>query len=387
MRMNNYGASVNAPVRFSAFWPFLRRSSVNMKWKLLIWLTFIVCFPSPTVASDHIRVALADGRKTVTVGSSSGLVLDGRKPGSGSLELTFTPADLDRNPLRIRAVDGIVRLNGKRYRGWMELRKKKNGLLLVINDLDIEDYLRGVITSEIPSDWEEEALKAQAVASRTYALYQKGTAGNRPYHIRATVDSQVYNGISGERPQGIKAVRATTGLVVAYQGEIIPAFYHASCGGHTENAAELWGIDEPYLKGVDCNCQEIVTNGLWEKRIKISQIAGALRRIKYGLVDIRDMGIGEITPAGRVKDVIIRGPSRTRTVPAEVLRAAIGNSMIPSVFFDVELSGDEAVFSGRGSGHGVGLCQWGAREMARNGSDFRSILSHYYPGTTLEQTH
>ena len=122
-------------------------------------------------------------------------------------------------------------MNGKSYRGRIEVAKKKNGLLLVVNELDIEDYLRGVVAAEIPPDWEPEALRAQAVASRTYALYQKRTSGARPYHILATVDSQVYNGRSAEHRAAAAAVADTEGIVITYQGEIIPAFYHASCGG------------------------------------------------------------------------------------------------------------------------------------------------------------
>jgi stage II sporulation protein D len=97
------------------------------------------------------------------------------------------------------------------------------------------------------------------------------------------------------------------------------------------------------------------------------------------------MSIADVTPAGRVKNVTIRSARGITTVPAETLRASLGNTEIPSVFFELELSEGEAVFSGRGRGHGVGLCQWGAKEMAEKGQDFRSILSHYYPGAVLER--
>ena len=127
---------------------------------------------------------------------------------------------------------------------------------------------KGVVASEIPHDWKFEALKAQAVAARTYALYQKRTSGRRAYHILChRQQSGLYRPYSGERPRAAQAVQDTRGLVIVYQGEVIPAFYHSSCGGHTENAYELWGIDEPYLRGVDCQCQEISRYGLWEKRV------------------------------------------------------------------------------------------------------------------------
>jgi len=147
----------------------------------------------------------------------------------------------------------------------------------------------------------------------------------------------------------------------------------------------MWGIDAPYLKGVDCECQDIIKNGLWEKRISVSRVSDALRRQGYGVSDITDMSIADITPAGRVKTVIMRSELGTTFVPAETLRVALGNTEIPSVFFELELSEGEVVFSGRGRGHGVGLCQWGAKEMAGKGHDYRSILSHYYPGAVLRR--
>jgi stage II sporulation protein D len=112
-------------------------------------------------------------------------------------------------------------------------------------------------------------------------------------------------------------------------------------------------------------------------------VINALRRKGYGVDDILDMDIEGITPAGRVKNVAIRHQGGKKLVPAELLRAAIGNTLIPSVFFELEMSAGDAVFSGRGNGHGVGMCQWGAKEMAEKGHDFKSILSHYYPGTSL----
>ena len=339
--------------------------------------------PALVSGSENVRVALADNQKSVVITSRSGFIREGQPFSRDERRLVFSAASVGGRPVRIRASGELTQVNGRGYRGWIELRKKQNGLLLVINDLDIEDYLKGVITSEVPSDWHAEALKAQAVASRTFALYEKRAAGSRAYHILATVKSQVYNGGSGEQSSGIQAVRETAGLIIAYRGEIIPAFYHSSCGGQTENADELWGIDEPYLKGVDCECQQIIRDGLWEKRISMTHIADALRRRGFRLGDILGMGIEGITPAGRVKNVTIHHQSGKKLVPAERLRAAVGNTLIPSVFFELEVSEGDAVFSGRGSGHGVGLCQWGAEEMAGSGHDFKAILSHYYPGTSL----
>ena len=354
-----------------------------MKHSLLFCIALVVLAALPVFAAENIRVAIADDQRSVSLKSVSGLLLAGTPSNGHEKSLHFTPASVNGKPVRVKSVDGSTQVNGKRYRGWVELRKKKNGLLLVVNDLDLEEYLNGVIAAEVPPDWEFEALKAQAVASRTYALYEKRMAGKRPYHILSTITSQVYNGINGEHRNAVKAVKETNGLILTYQGKIIPAFYHANCGGHTENASEIWGLDAPYLKGVDCECQDILKDSLWEKRISVSHLSDVLRRQGYRIDDISDIGIDGITPAGRVKNITVRSASGTTTVPAEILRAALGSTVIPSVFFELELSEREAVFSGRGSGHGVGLCQWGAKEMAGHGSDFTSILAHYYPGAVL----
>jgi stage II sporulation protein D len=141
----------------------------------------------------------------------------------------------------------------------------------------------------------------------------------------------------------------------------------------------------PYLKGVNCECQRIVENDLWEKRLSLSTVVGALKRLGYGMGPISAIGIHDITPAGRVKRIAVRSLGKTIFVSGDALRSTLGNAVIPSVFFELELLDDEAVFSGRGNGHGVGLCQWGAKEMAQRGQDYRSILAHYYPGTELSR--
>jgi stage II sporulation protein D len=356
---------------------------VKRTFLFLIALLLLCVISAEAFASERIRVAIADNQKSVTLVSASGLQTEGAPSGELIKKMAVHPASMKRERLRVRSLGDFIQINGKAYRGWVELRRKKNGRLLVINDLDIEDYLVGVISAEVPGSWKPEALKAQAVAARTYALYQKRASTSRPYHILSTEMSQVYNGSKSELKSALRATRETTGLIIVYEGDIIEAFYHSSCGGHTENASELWGIDEPYLRGVDCECQEISPYGLWEKRMPLSKVATALGRMGYRVPLIRDMSIGELTPAGRVKIVAIRTADKSIRAPGELLRAALGNAAVPSVFFELEMIEQEAVFSGRGRGHGVGLCQWGAQEMALRGHDFRSILSHYYPGTHI----
>lgn len=350
----------------------------------ILFVVLAVCPVSVCLASENIRVVVADNQRTVTLKSPAGLVMD---PSAGrEKKIIFKSSSIGTRPVRVSSSGTFIQVNGKSYRGWIELRKKKNGLLRVVNDLDIEDYLRGVVASEIPYDWEFEALKAQAVASRTYALYQKRKAGKRAYHILASVNSQVYAGKSGERETAARAVRETEGIVITYNGQAIPAFYHSSCGGHTENASELWDLDQPYLRGVACECQRISKYGAWEKRVSRARLVAALAGRGYGVNAIDSVSINGITRAGRARELTIGSSGGTINIPAEKFRAAVGYSAIPSVFFEIELSGRDIVISGRGLGHGVGLCQWGAREMAQRGLDYQSILRHYYPGTRLMKT-
>lgn len=358
---------------------------INYSFLSIVIASVLSLMPARALCSENIRVAIADNQRTIVLTSPSGLVVEGRAALQGERTMTAGAASIGSRPLRVRSAGEFIGVNKKNYRGWVELRKKKNGLLLVVNELDIELYLLGVVASEVPHEWRPETLKVQAVASRTYALYQKRMAEGRPYHVLATEDSQMYNGRSGERPSTSQAVRETTGQVLVYNGELVPAFYHSSCGGHTEDASTLWDVREPYLRGVACDCQDISKYGQWERRFSVDTIAHALRKRGYPVRQITAATLGAITPAGRVRDVAIGQAGGAITVPAEALRAAVGNALIPSVFFELELTrtGGELVFSGRGMGHGVGLCQWGAEEMAQRKFGYRAILGHYYPGTEL----
>jgi len=358
------------------------QARVNKRY-LKICFAVLILLSAKTSLAENIRVAIADNQRLVTLQTPAGLRIGGSPGHRQEKSVTFRAADIGRQPVRVSASGEQVEVNGKAYRGSIEIRKKGNGKLLVINDLDLESYLLGVVAAEIPADWEMEVLKAQAGASRTYALYQKQNAGKRPYHILSTVDSQMYLGKRGERQRAAQAVKETRGMIITYRGEVIPAFYHASCGGHTEDALVLWNIDEPYLKGVDCDCQNISTYGTWEKRVTMAGIIRALGREGYRLGEINSVEIGTLTAAGRVKNVLFHHTGGTTSVPAETLRATLGYSSLPSIFFEPEIIGREFVLSGRGLGHGVGLCQWGAKEMARTGADYQTILAHYYPGTVL----
>lgn len=364
----------------------IARYSPACRWSdpsaICVFIFCLLCaLPLPAVATESIRVAIVENGNSVVLKSAAGLLREGIPTDRMEKRIVFRAGSPGLYIARLRSADGFVQVNGVRYRGVVEIRSKKNGSVLVVNDLDLEEYLLGVVAEEMPHDWEPEALRAQAVVARTFALYKKRAAGRRPYHVRATVNGQVYTGVRGERPSATSAVRETRGLVLAFAGGVIPAFFHSSCGGHTEDAAELWNINAPYLKGVACDCQNISKYAAWEKRIGIGTLTAALRKRGYSLNTAESMRIGTLTRTGRVREIEVIHNNGSIMITAEKIRQAVGYAEIPSLFFDLDLSGNEVVFSGRGLGHGVGLCQWGARKLAIEGWDYRAILDHYYPGT------
>lgn len=362
---------------------YLFRVRILLAVRFILVITAPFVFPFAPLSAETIRVAIAGHQKSVTIRSSGGLEFGQRSRAAIIKKKTFTSAAVGRLPVRIRSRSDSITVNGTEFRGLIELRNISNRSILVINEVDLEEYLMGVVAAEIPPKWEFEALKAQAVASRTYALHKKKTSEGQPYHLSATKLSQIYGGKRSEHDNAIKAVQETAGLILTYQGEVIPTYYHSSCGGHTEDARELWGVDAPYLRGVDCDCQEISPYGAWQRNLKMTAVNRVLMKAGYRVGTISDISLGLITPAGRVRELIFRHSGGVTRVPGETFRAAIGYDVVPSIFLDVSVSRDELVLFGRGRGHGIGLCQWGAKEMARRGHDFRSILQYYYPGTRM----
>jgi len=205
----------------------------------LILLIFILS--REVEARDNIRVLIMDDVLSVTVESPWGFDLP-QGLNSNSIEIGMD--GVKSNPLKITPIGDYLILNGKKYRGGIEIRKSEKGLY-VINDLDIEDYLKGVVPQEIDHKWEMEALKAQAVVARTYAFYYMKENKTKEYDVEASIMNQVYNGMDGEKFRTNIAVIETEGIVLTYKGKVIEAFYHASCGGHTENSGDVWAKDAP----------------------------------------------------------------------------------------------------------------------------------------------
>ena len=242
----------------------------------------------------------------------------------------------------------------------------------VVKTVDLEEYVAGVVAAEVPPAWPLEALKAQAVAARTFAVAQKIAQGpGARAHLTASVLDQVYKGTS--EPSAREAARATAGEVLTYGAAPIAAYFSASCGGRSETAEAAFNLapgTTPYIVS-----EADVDERPWTKELKLSEIGKALH------ADVKTVKIVKRTASGRAKSLTLG----QRSITAVELRQLLGYSALPSLLFDVSVKGDVAVFTGRGSGHGVGLCQWGAHDRALKGATYREILAHYYPGAEIRR--
>lgn len=291
--------------------------------------------------------------------------------------------------VRIEPAGGAaIRVNGKRLRGTLEIVRQKDLSLLVINYVALEDYLRGVLSKEAPDYWPEEALKAIAVVGRTYALYQRLIKTGDPYDVSGDVMSQDYGGKSSEKAATTRAVQATAGWILLHDGKLFPTFYHSTCGGITEHGRVMGAFDLPPLRGgVVCRWCTASPFYSWQYRLTSADINWVLRKSRYGTIgSIRNMNVVQRTATGRVDALAIVGAQRTVRLSGYDVRALFGFERVRSALLSVRLAGaDTWVLEGHGWGHGVGLCQWGAAELAKRGCSAREILSVYYPQTTLTQ--
>ena len=233
---------------------------------------------------------------------------------------------------------------------------------------------------EIPS-WALDALKAQAVAARTYAVSHLGQFASLGYDLKASVQSQAYNGASVEKPSTDQAVEETRGQILTYHGQPIEAFYSDSAGGCTEACLDAWGHDIPYLQSVVDFDQES-PRYFWDLAIPSDRVTKALAKLGVSIGDLQDLQVTQRSATGRVKHVNLIGSAGSADVSGEKLRFAFG---LRSTYFNVARQPDGTLaFAGRGWGHGVGMSQWGAKAMADMGYPYDQILAHYYPTTELK---
>lgn len=372
---------------------------------------------APAWAALELRVAIEENVGQVNVGSSTkAVVKDGNGKPLGEIAamnaFVAQPKDgqvqLDRwraTQVWIEPVDGgYVYIGDRWYRGRTAVVPTSNGLTAV-NYVDLEQYLYSVLGGEMGGGWPQEALKAQAVAARSYALYQRQRGSNGVYDLGDTPAWQVYGGIADEATGTQAAVDATSGQVLTHKGEIIEAVFHSSAGGCTENVEEIWSEPLPYLRSVRETVPEQSPVAQWSKTLSRSEISHLIA----GVGNVTSIQVKKRTSTcGRIVALEVEGDAGRREIKGDDLQAALD---LKSTFFEIEPQygpaevpitpesldkptekGEKAKaavgpsgfqITGRGFGHGLGLSQYGARQLALSGMNYQQIMSFYYKDTTL----
>lgn len=338
-------------------------------------------------------------------------------------------------------LSSIVQVEKRKYRGYISFNRVGDELA-TINYINLEQYLYGVIPREMSGSWHMEALKAQAVAARNYALQRLGAHGNEGYDLCDTTHCQVYGGYDSESINSNRAVVDTTNRVLTYNGKLISTFYHSSSGGKTEDSENVWSSVISYLRGVDDEFSLGAPNDSWKLVMSESQIRQMLLDNGIDVGEIIAIQPIEYSDSGRVIKLVIIGREGIHFIENEKSRAIFGYNSLKSTMYEVESQGGvyvlgansssarrmsldqatiisatgidtptrgsgredsstmqvfngnqlktmsspsiEYVFEGSGWGHGLGMSQWGAKKMAEEGYTYEQILQHYYTGTKVE---
>ena len=374
-------------------------------------------------------------------------------------------------PLRLTGT-GYLKFNGKNYRGAF-LITQRGGLL---NVLDVEQYLCGVLPAEVGASWHTEALRAQAICARTYVLKQSMNRADKGYDVVDTDSDQVYKGAGVETAKTNQAVSSTSGEILTYGNELAFTYFHSDSGGHTADISDVWGQNLPYLKGVPEVVNYKSPVSVWNAKFSSSKIQSVVKKVTGADIgDIKEIQVSEVDDGGRAINMTFVGTNGTRTMKASQFRLNLDPRNLKSTMFtpsggsfnaadtltpsglvanqksknsssnltyeeekriakmtaegvftttelldmltnpnkqknyyqtglgrssktttssktkmnkygySIEKSGNDFIFYGRGWGHGVGMCQWGAMAMAEQGWTAEQILSHYYPGTVIRK--
>jgi stage II sporulation protein D len=375
------------------------KSNKTKKYLILVFFIplaiFLTCTPSTKyllekhksfgIDRTNIRILLKKSDARVSISSESRMKIVESKTGSvlydgKGKEMYFMPEQV-AGTILIESWESPLVVDNEPYRGSIELHNIL-GKIHVINVLKIHEYLYGVVPCEIISSWGIEALKAQAVAARTYTYHNLLSKPKSIFDLDATTNFQLYKGISVEKESTNRAVDETSGKIAVYNGKPVIAFFHSTCGGRTSDDKYVWNGDgQEYLKSVKCDFCKDSPYYNWEEKISLYDIRECLKS-KYG-------SVGEITGISfqrkdtRVVSAIIRHKNGIIKLSGNELRLLLPEKKIKSMFFTAEKIKDGLVLNGHGWGHGVGMCQWGARGMAGQGAGYKEILKYYYKGISI----
>lgn len=351
--------------------------------------------------------------------------------------------------------DNLIKVENLNYRGYINLQNIK-GDIRVLNHIDIEEYLYGLVPKEMPASFPIEALKAQAVAARTYATNITSKHIKEGYNICDTTHCQVYGGYDGEKPTTTSAVEKTRGILALYNGKIIDALYHSCSGGHTNSAVDVWGGNYPYLIGVKDDYSVGSPHSQWSVSIDKKVLESKLAANSINIGSLQSIELSKVSTSGNVENIILKGSKSSKEIKGSTFRSIIGSTQLKSTKFtiqngivnkpvvkqkevyvidgsgkivlldtkqanvigkdgkekkisssnkvrtansieDLEIVsqeqtdnstpsnvGDTIVLQGRGFGHGVGMSQYGAKNMAELGHNYKEILKFYYRGIDVQ---
>ena len=317
-------------------------------------------------ADGPVRVMPAGGAETSVRPAGDGLRVGGRRVG----------------PVWSTA-GAWVSVNGLRVRGEVRFHREPDGVS-VVNRVPIEEYVAGTLGREVYPSWAKEMLKAQAVVTRTYALYHAESRSGEIWDVAGDTRSQVYGGLDAEVPPVVAATASTRGQWLGWKNRPILAAFHSASGGRTASAEEVWGGSLPYLVSVEVDNEEDSPDTYWRTTVSGTRMSRALAPFGVRVGPVREVRVIRRSPSGRARTVLVRGSRGETTIGARVLREAMGAGVIRSTLFETRPTPEGVLIVGSGHGHGVGMSQWGAQAMALGGADYREILEAFYPGTRLE---
>ncbi|MEE8577390.1 MAG: SpoIID/LytB domain-containing protein [candidate division Zixibacteria bacterium] len=409
----------------------LTRLAAGLFLIVLIWSCASVPGLKDESIASHIRlpfvrVLLEDNSREIIVGAKGSYAIECLTGKEQKVFYSSQPVELLNRADRIRVnntsgdmiIQGMnevniiprergarVRIGDKTYRGIMKIIPHGENLRLV-NIIYIEDYLRGVVPPEIgPRQREEfEAVKAQAIAARTYTMAHMRQYGKEPFDVKSTVIDQVYQGVGAEVAMVNQAIDSTSGSVLMSDNKFINAYYHSTCGGMTDDITDVWDRKETsYLKPVVDSACSWSKYFNWNERFTEEQLRRRLEQYLTGergrdirLTQIRDITVVGRTAGGRVQKMIIHTADDNFSFYKDRIRWVIGRSsnpelILPSDRFEVKISRDNSGdvysinFEGSGYGHGVGMCQCGAIGKARRGWQSNEILTYFYKDVSIKK--
>jgi len=360
---------------------------------LLAFLLMISLVPASISALD-LKVLLIRSSPAAEISCSTAITLESPSDHSSITILSTKPVRITAeqgrisvgqfgvfsSPIRLRS-EQPVRLNGRAYRGSLTVHNR-SGILLVVNEVDLEQYLYGVVPREISKTWSAEVIKAQAVVARTFALRLRLDGENPLYDLDNSTFSQMYEGADIEDARVNGYIDQTSGEVLAYKNVLAQVYYHSTCGGETESAEDLWGKFVPYLQSVTCRFCAPSPYFSWTFRLSTRDVEKLLKKKGFDLLP-ETVRVKRLTASRRAGVLVFSGKKASLEMKANDFRTLAGTKELKSLLFTVRSGPSGFIFEGHGFGHGVGMCQWGAKGMSDQGMEYLRILQYYFRGTKV----